>query len=145
MAAFLLTLMLGACHRELPTATVVEMGPYSIVPGPPMRAEFQKVTGRISATVGTRFGVGYVISGPPKGSALGLREAWRYPEPGVPDRLTGRLRRTYERERTCTVGNECLTGYVIERGNEIAPGTWILEVWHEEQLLLRKSFEMTAG
>ena len=96
----------------------------------------------ISARIGTRFGVGYVLSGPPTNELLSLKGVWQFPSGGMRNPESGRTADKQEWKLNCRVGNDCWAGFIFDKSWELVPGTWTLEVWQGATSLVNHTFNV---
>ena len=100
---------------------------------------------RIPATLGTRFGVGFVPRGEPQGARAPVHALWRFPDRGLHNPETRAT--TFEWKialESCTIGRSpyCLIGYPLRHPWELVPGRWTLEIWSGARKLAERSFEL---
>ena len=99
-------------------------------------------TTQIPASLGTRFGVGYVFDGRSADSQVQHRVVWYFPPGGLTNPETSRTAVSSTRSQTCLVDAPCLAGYSFNEPWELVPGRWTVEVWLEQQLVIRQTFEV---
>jgi hypothetical protein len=115
-------------------------GTQVIIDNPPGMAE---ATTKIPARKGERFGISYVLKGVPEGSHAGIREIWRFPEPGLTNPETGITTQELVRRKILVVtDNAMFSGWALLYEWELVPGTWTFELWTGDRLLLRQPFEV---
>jgi hypothetical protein len=111
-----------------------------IIDNPPRMAE---ATTKIPARKGERFGISYVLKGVPEGSHAGIREIWRFPEPGLTNPETGiTTQELVQRKILVVTDNAVFSGWALLYEWELVPGTWTFELWTGDRLLLRQPFEV---
>ncbi len=97
---------------------------------------------RIPAKRGSRFGVRYRIIADQSNLFVNVRTVMRYPEPGLRDPKTNRLHEKTENTQLNITGAESYTGYSFDEDWEAMPGTWTIEIWHNETLMASQKFEV---
>jgi len=99
-------------------------------------------TDRIPLVSDARFGFGYELIGSPADALVALKYITRFPPPGVRDAATGRLKRVKENTyRDLAVGRKDLfCGEYFGEFKDPPAGTWTLQVWYGDRMLLEKSF-----
>ena len=102
---------------------------------------FTDYTNRIPAVPGSSFGFQYVINSSPKGRPLRVKGVVRLPEGGM-TRPGGRTYETLEETYEIVLGKKELHGFGFDEEWERVPGTWVLEVWHRDALLIKRTFEV---
>ena len=99
---------------------------------------------RIPAILNSRFGFGFVLSVTPTDAGaklVKLRFVRNFPADGIADPKTGERRLREQGEYNFDISqSEYLCGYIFDRGEELVPGQWSLEVWHGNRKLVEKSF-----
>jgi hypothetical protein len=98
-------------------------------------------TSRVPATLGTRFGFGYVIKTADIQDPI-VRYVWRFPKGGLLNTSTGQVAQLFEIERPCHVGAPCANSWLFNHDWELKPGKWTAEVWLGSTLLVSQSFEV---
>jgi hypothetical protein len=96
----------------------------------------------IPAKRGSRFGVRYRITADQSNLFVDVRTVMRYPEPGLRDPKTNRLHEKTENTQLNITGAESYTGYSFDEDWEAMPGTWTIEIWHNETLMASQKFEV---
>lgn len=86
-------------------------------------------TATIPARKSLRFGLRYVITGAPAGAPVKIRLVTRFPEPGLPDPVSGV--RHYQSEYTIrgAIGSPAYREFRFDQSWELVPGEWIFEFW----------------
>jgi TonB family protein len=102
-------------------------------------------THRIAPALGTSFGVAYKFAGPVPDQWIRHRVTWRFPEPGLADPKSALPVRLVEREALCQMGRQCVAGFRFDAGWEMRDGTWVLEIWHDSELVVNESFEVHSN
>ena len=102
----------------------------------------EQATTRIPVSLGTRFGISYVFSGPPERGPVSHRVIWRFPDAGITNPETKKTSLEYEWNKVCKVGVECHAGWVFIESWELVPGTWTMEIRIGQQQVLQQSFEV---
>lgn len=96
---------------------------------------------RIPASIGTRFGIGFVFRGE-TGASIQYRVIWRYPPGGVTD---PRRRITLQEEVYDEIGDADeprFEGRVFHYDWELVPGRYVVEVWVRTRRLLQQEFHV---
>jgi Domain of unknown function (DUF3859) len=98
-------------------------------------------SGRIPGTQGVHFGLSFVLAGP-AGAEFTVKEVYRFPPGGIPDKVNGGTRSTYESVQQATVGKPVLMGWNFETAppEERVIGDWTFEVWQGGRKLLGQTF-----
>ena len=94
---------------------------------------------RIRHTPGSYFGFGYVLTGAPGSQTIAVRHMQVFPPPGVRD-SSGKLFDKIDTKLNLNTGRDLFIG--ISMGDNTAMGTWTLQVWHEDRVLLERKFEL---
>ncbi len=97
---------------------------------------------RIRLNAETRFGFGYELIGGPANELIALKYVTKFPPPGIPDASTGQLKLVKQNTYSgLGIGRKDLFcgEYFGEYKNPPA-GTWTLQVWYGDRMLLEKSF-----
>jgi hypothetical protein len=95
---------------------------------------------RVPLVSGSRFGIGYDLRGPRKGDVIALRHVRLLPPPGLrgPD---GKVRTSLSTDNNLAVGAEGLfIGWTFGTGDPA--GTWTMQVFEGNRLLLERKFEV---
>jgi hypothetical protein len=103
-------------------------------------ARFSEQTDRIPATPGVRFGFRYKITGVTEQGSVQFKMVVSHPpiknENGV-------VQRGYSTEEELPAKNGYVsevTGYGLDRPEELVPGVWTFEVWYKGQKMVSQSF-----
>jgi len=96
-----------------------------------------KKTDVIPGKVGTSFGFRFVVQGEPKGEEVVVMHKFFPPEKS---RLL-----VEEIQQRGLMGNRLYRAYRFDAADEIVPGTWRFEVWHEGKKMAEKSFTVTKA
>jgi hypothetical protein len=96
---------------------------------------------RIPGNQGVRFGLSFVLAGP-AGAEFTVKEVYRFPPGGMPDKVNGGARPTYESVRQATVGKPELMGWSFAAATpeQRVIGDWTFEVWQGDRKLLGQTF-----
>lgn len=154
--SLLMLLVLVACAKPSPTIDISWIGPYTVastsqvdeassLSGQISRSSgvrHNSTTARIPAVLGSRFGMGYVISDPDKTRIFNVRYVWRFPGGGLLNSSTGESASFFQIRRTCRVGESCATAWVFNHDWELKPGKWTAEIWLDEKMALSRDFEV---
>lgn len=97
-------------------------------------------TTRIPAALGVRFGVRYVVSGGPPGSAVPLRLLISFPPGGLRNPVSGQRIPQNEHILSVPPGVTLYWEYQFENQWEIVPGVWHFEFWSGESKLAEQRF-----
>ncbi len=122
--------------------TVTSEGPAGVSIVPAEKPTLQTQTTRIPATIGTTFGVSFIVRGSPPGDLTNLRIVWRFPDPGLKDPPKESPWYQDCDVGTCEIDKEQVAIYGLRYDWELVPGTWRLEIWKGERRLLTQSFEL---
>jgi hypothetical protein len=102
-------------------------------------------TERIAATIGTRFGIAYVLQGEPEGAAVPVHAYWRFPARGLTNPETRTTLFEWKTpELSCRIEQKpfCLMGYPLQHAWELVPGRWTIEIWVEGVKRVEASFDV---
>jgi hypothetical protein len=88
-----------------------------------------------------RFGYSYAVTGKP-GTTVTVKHVYRFPGAGMPDKVAGGMRTTFERVRQNKIGESVLIGWSFEGAppERIVFGEWALEVRADGRKLAEKRF-----
>lgn len=97
---------------------------------------------RVAFVAGAWFGFGYELIGHPSNGLVTLRYVTKIPPPGLRDAETGELKLVSESKwPNLAIGRTDLFRATSLGDLEGVPtGTWLLQVWYGERMLLEKSF-----
>ena len=102
--------------------------------------DFYKLTTKVPARQGIRFGTRFRIVGAPANGSANLRAVWRIPEPGIQDPVSGTHYRQSISDATVAIGTITMRGYTFDALWEIRCGDWIQEIWVGARKLLSQTF-----
>jgi len=88
----------------------------------------------------TRFGIGFVLTGPVTGAKMRVRAVVRFPLPGAREATSGHMRLAEEASFDWTVGQEHFFGERFADFPDPPTGVWTFQLWDGDRLLLEKSF-----
>lgn len=94
---------------------------------------------RIPHVPGSYFGFGYVLTGAPSSEGIPIRHVQLIPPPGITDN-NGKVHDRFQGAYTLNTGRDLFIG--VSMGRHTLPGTWTLQVWHQDRLLLERKFEI---
>ena len=100
-------------------------------------------TESVPLRMGAQFGFRYRLDGGPAGAPVMLRRVTRFPAPITPDNGPP-AQSVSEHNISMRVGATSYVGYGFDHPWELVTGTWSLEIWHGERLLIRQDFEIGA-
>ena len=103
------------------------------------RKVFLQQTDRVPLTLGTAFGVSFVVEAPGR-STVRLRSITRYPSPGLTNPKTGTTGLHDEVVITVPVGKPVVDEFLFSYEWELVPGVWVWQLWDGEKKLAEKSF-----
>ncbi len=98
----------------------------------------------IEGRVGVYFGFHYTIIGEPIGAPVTLRTVVIFPSPGLTN-AAGKVASNSVYVVARTIGETYSVGYGFDEAGEILPGKWIIQLWHEDEMLAEKSFLIIEG
>jgi hypothetical protein len=103
-------------------------------------------TDQIPGRDNVRFGYSYTVTGGRAGSLVTIKHVYRFPGRGMPDKVAGGRRTTFERERQNKIGESVLMGWSFEGAppERLLTGDWVLEVWSGGRKLVEKRFNVYA-
>lgn len=122
---------LGDGVVETPTTTTGEMREV-------LDVQYDTTTDRIPATLGTSFGVQYIIWGAPRGSWVPLE--MRTVHPPLTNPATGRTTTQSVWQTEARVGDISGRIYTLEYDWEVVPGDWSFEIYYEGTLIEKQDF-----
>jgi hypothetical protein len=101
---------------------------------------------QIRITPNGRFGLGFKLIGSPPDAIVTLTFVTKFPLPGVPNASTGQFRlvdsRTYPGQ---PIGSDGLfAGRSFSDFANPPAGTWTIQVWYDNRLLVEKSFAVVT-
>ena len=96
----------------------------------------------VRASLGVHFGVRYTFEGSAKGTPIAHTVKWTFPGEGLRDPKSQLPMKVLNIDQTCLVGWSCLAGQHFVHQWELVPGTWTLEIWQENSLLFKQTFEV---
>lgn len=156
----LTTALLCACATVAPTTTQLEWaGSYTVssstlidhpggLTGKMSRStgvKLERRTTQIAASLGTRFGVGYVFHGASTDASVQQRIVWYFPQGGLTNPVTKRTADSETWNQTCRVETPCSAGQVFKESWGLVPGRYAVEVWVKEQLVVRQDFDVSIN
>jgi hypothetical protein len=97
-------------------------------------------TDTIPMSLGGSFGLKYTVLGSPYGSDATLRIVYQYPRPGMRDSILGRFLDSTSYKVAKSIGDTMYTAFTFEHEWEMVPGTWAINIWHENRRLARIEF-----
>jgi hypothetical protein len=100
-------------------------------------------TDQIPGRDDVRFGFSYTVTGKP-GTQVSVKHLYRFPRAGMPDKVSGGVRSTFERDRQNKIGESVLIGWSFEGAppERIVFGEWSLEVWQGGRKIAEKRFNV---
>ncbi len=101
-----------------------------------------ETTTTIPARVGIEFGLRYKIYGQPNGATIQLKQVDLIPQPGIRNPNTGNTSVRSEIVTNPKVGEISYIGWHFDNSWELAPGTWVMELWQEHWKLASQSFNV---
>ena len=84
---------------------------------------------RVPATLGTSFGIEYIVKGAPAGEPVKI--TLRYLHPMISNPETGRKFTSQEVSIAALVGKKIHEGYTFDHEWELVTGAWVIQVFHE--------------
>ena len=101
-------------------------------------------TETVPGTVGTTFGIQYVLRGAPKGKVVKLTYVTRFPPAGMVNGKGEKLEKS-QFEWNDTIGLTSIRTYTLDHEWEIVAGDWELEFYYEGRKIGAKRFTVTAA
>jgi hypothetical protein len=101
---------------------------------------FKSSTARITAKDGVVFGLDVFIHGAPKGSTIPMRVVWRYPEPGLRNPGTGKVKIRDEYTDEKALNAESTYYWSLGDAWTQVPGEWTFELWYRDRMLVSETF-----
>jgi hypothetical protein len=102
------------------------------------RRKLLKETHEIPAVLGTRFGVSFKLTSKPPRSKVRLDVVMNTPP--ITNPQTGETFSTSKYSRTFPTNRKRTVGYGFDRDWELVPGTWTLQLIHEEAVIFETDF-----
>jgi Domain of unknown function (DUF3859) len=150
----------GTAAAQAPTiigVTITNAGPYTAESkSAPARSGQQSPTSTVGTVrnwrftsdshdvlgkVGAQFGMEFRIDGAPPGENVTLYFAVQFPAEGIRNPNTGVIMHDAKIALpNMKIGALCLVGYGFDNEWEIAPGSWTLQIWYQDQMLAAQSF-----
>jgi len=93
---------------------------------------------RIPATIGTSFGMEYVIKGTPEGERITI--TLRYLHPTMTNPKTGEKYNSQDVSIPTLVGKKIHEGYTFDHEWELVSGAWVIQVFHDDRKLGEQYF-----
>jgi Domain of unknown function (DUF3859) len=100
-------------------------------------------TESVPAKLGVQFGYRYRLDGGPAGALVMLRRVTRFPAPIKPENGPP-AQSVSEHNISMKVGATSYVGYGFDHAWEMVSGTWSLEIWQGDRLLVGQDFEIGA-
>jgi hypothetical protein len=96
----------------------------------------------IPATLGTRFGIRFVVNGSPSGDVVYITKVVILPKEGleIPNEENRIFK--YERKMKTKIGFYEFTGYTFDNIWETIPGKWSIQLWYDGKKLAEKQFSV---
>jgi len=99
---------------------------------------FIKETETLSPTLMTSFGIAYRVHGQPEGGRTKLKV--QYFHPPLTNPKTGETKTVDEIKKYSKVNEVDTVAWIFEEQWEIVPGEWIIRIFHDNELMIEKSF-----
>ncbi len=100
-------------------------------------------TETVSARLGLRFGLRYVVVGQPKGSEVTLTWITRFPPQGLVNAKGEKFQKN-EFDRPATIGEPRFRMYEFTYSWEMVSGDWAFEFWYQGRKLGEKRFAVVT-
>ena len=99
---------------------------------------------RVAFAPDTNFGFGYALIGQPMDARIRLRYVIKLPPPGAIDARTGQTKLTDEGTYpNLRIGRgDLFLGESLAQFRDPPAGTWTMQLWYEDRMLLEKSFTL---
>lgn len=94
---------------------------------------------RVPHTPGSYFGFGYRLAGANPGEPVTVRHLQIIPPPGLRDRL-GQFHTRLDRTLNLSTGRDLFIG--LSMGDATPLGTWTMQVWQDDRILIERQFEL---
>ena len=108
-------------------------------------ARFARQTDKVPAKIGVQFGFRFKLTNIPEAKTVDLKTIVKHPpiknEQGV-------IEREYTLTTTLPVTDGYVsevTGYSLDRSEELVPGVWVFEHWYRGEKLVSQSFTVVAS
>lgn len=101
-------------------------------------------TTTIPARLCVSFGFEYVIVGAPQGAEIPIKMVTKFPEPGLPNPVTGKRTLRSEVLIGRAIGPLNFRAYTFDKQWELMLGGWTFEIWHKDRMLAGQSFTVAA-
>lgn len=95
-------------------------------------------TTNVPAKIGTRFGYSYQTSGMLSNHKVKIKKVFKHPQFKGQKGFTRKSHYTTDDSGSF----EAMIGYGFDEPFELVPGTWTLEIWFKNKLLISKSFNV---
>jgi hypothetical protein len=99
-------------------------------------------TTSVPARVGVLFGASFRVVGAPNGATVNLRKVWLPPSAGLRAPTVAEPIRRIERIERNVVGATTVSTFGFDEAWELLPGTWTLQFWDGDRLLLSQQFDV---
>lgn len=141
----------AAANPEIKSAEIVEFGIYRAHVVTSHKTEYGaeatvnnielvNKTKRVPAQIGTWFGICFIINGYPEAEKVDLKIIWLLPESGIKNPESGQ---TFHKITTTTkaeIGKRKFNYMKFDNANDLVPGDWIIQIWHQDRKLAEKRF-----
>ena len=106
-------------------------------------ATLSQNTDRVPLTIGTSFGITFVVTSASNAPNVKLRKIMRFPSPGLKNLQTGKTKSYDEAMMTYVPGQEQKAWYTLEEPFELVPGVWKFELWDGNQKIGERAFTLS--
>lgn len=96
----------------------------------------------VPAQVGVLFGARFRVVGTPNGATVSLRKVWILPPAGLRAPTVAEPIQRIERVEQNVIGAIAVATYGFDEAWELVPGTWTLQFWDGDRLLLSEQFDV---
>jgi hypothetical protein len=97
-------------------------------------------TTEIPATLGTRFGIRFVVNGSPSNDVVYIKKVVILPDTGLEVPNEENRIYKYERKMKTKIGLTEFTGYTFDKEWETVPGKWTIQLWFDGKKMAEKQF-----
>jgi hypothetical protein len=129
---------------------IYKMGKYKEIDNPSIStghryeapATLTRSTTIIPAQADTTFGLDLKIRGAPRGRLAPFRIVWRYPDPGLRNPDTGKVKFFDDYTDQKRLGEDTTFFWTLGEEWTTIPGRWTFEIWYEGRMLATQSFTL---
>lgn len=151
-----LALILSACSTiQVQTLQVAWVGTYTVAQAERVDApnsltgkksigygiKHNVTTTNIVANQNTRMGIGFTFENSSNLQPVAYKTVWRFPK-SITNPVTNQAFTEFQVNEVCLPKVICSTGWRFVEPWEMVPGTWTLEIWVKDQMVLTQAFNV---